>query len=157
MTSLKIDCTRCIGIIGGASCDSRIAELAEETGFLIGSRGYSMVCGGLGGVMEAASRGVKRGGGVTIGILPGESTFDANRYIDIPIATGLGHGRNLIIVRTARVLVAIDGKYGTLSEIAFALQYGKPVIGLETWNPDGSITEVKSPQEVIQRIKAILS
>ena len=156
MESLKFSSERCVGIIGGGSCDERMSALAEELGLLLGSGGYSMICGGLGGVMEAAARGVKRGGGVTVGILPGESCADANPYIDIPIATGLGHARNLIIVRSARLLVAVNGGYGTLSEIAFALQYGKPVIGLETWDLDERIIRVKDPEEALEKVKKLI-
>lgn len=98
-----------------------------------------MVCGGLGGVMEAASRGAKSAGGITVGILPQEHKRDANAFIDIAIPTGLGIGRNIIVARTAEVLIAVGGEYGTLSEIAFALQMRKPVIGIGTWEIRGVV------------------
>lgn len=92
-----------------------------------------MVCGGRGGVMEAACRGAKAEGGTTVGILPGMDRQEANAYVDIPIVTGLGEARNAIVVRTADAVVAVSGGYGTLSEIGLALKMGRPVVGLGTW------------------------
>ncbi len=126
-----------IGVIGSGKADENIMRSAELIGRLIAERGALLVCGGLGGVMEAASRGAKAAGGITIGILPGTDKESANPSIDVPLATGFGEGRNVFIVRTADVLIAVGGEYGTLSEIAFALKSGKTVIGLETWDlPD---------------------
>ena len=122
-----------IAVIGGSKCTPTIAKLAEAVGREIASRGHTVVCGGLNGVMEAASRGAKSAGGAPIGILPGHDPHDANPYIDIPIVTGMGYARNVIVVKTARVVIAVDGEYGTLSEIAHALGEGIPVVGLETW------------------------
>ncbi len=107
-----------IGIIGGCTAGPEILGMAEETGRLIAGHGYSLICGGMSGVMEAAAKGAKEVGGTTIGILPHTDRHEANPYIDIPIATGFGEGRNLVIIRTADILIAIDGEYGTLSEIA---------------------------------------
>ncbi len=128
-----------LGVIGAGHADEDTIRTAEEVGRLIGKSSALLVCGGLSGVMEAAARGAKGAGGTTIGILPGNGTRDANAWIDIPVATGMGEARNMVIVRTADVLIAVGGEYGTLSEIAFALKAGKPVIGLRTWDIPGVI------------------
>jgi uncharacterized protein (TIGR00725 family) len=122
-----------IGVIGGSNCPENIAEIAEAVGNGIASGGAVLICGGLSGVMEYACKGAKSAGGLTIGVLPGMNKDDANEFVDIPIATGISIARNIIIVNTADVLIAIDGGYGTLSEIAFALNLRKPVIALDTW------------------------
>lgn len=119
-----------IAVIGGSTCTPEETTLAEETGQLLAQRGAILVCGGLGGVMEAAARGAKANGGVTVGILPEGDPRAANAYIDVPLATGLGEMRNFLIVRTAQALIAIGGGVGTLSEIALAQRIGKPVVGL---------------------------
>jgi uncharacterized protein (TIGR00725 family) len=130
-----------IGVIGAGSCSADVEDLAVEVGRGIALAGGVLVCGGLGGVMEAAARGAKDAGGLTIGILPGPDTDAANAYIDIPIATNVGHARNVIIVHTARVLIAVSGGYGTLSEIALALKAGKRVVAL---HPQFSIRGVET-------------
>lgn len=122
-----------IAVIGESDPAPEIAALAEAVGAEIASAGAVLVCGGLGGVMEAACRGAHGKGGVTIGILPGSRLGDANPYVSYPIPTGLGHARNILVARAAQALIAIGGKYGTLSEIAFAKVEGTPVIGLQTW------------------------
>lgn len=122
-----------IAVIGARQCDAETYTLAEQVGYELARHGAVVVCGGLGGVMEAACKGAKRAGGLTIGILPGKTAREANPYVDIPIVTGLGEARNSIVVRTARAVIAVGGEYGTLSEIAFALKFGIPVIGLNTW------------------------
>lgn len=129
-----------IAVIGGRRIEKALLAEAEEVGRLIAKSGAILVCGGLSGVMEAASRGTKSEGGLTVGILPQNDSRDANQYIDIPIATGLGLGRNVIIARSADALIAVGGEYGTLSEIAFALQMGKPVVGIRTWDIKGVVT-----------------
>jgi hypothetical protein len=139
-----------MGVIGGRRVKKRLLETAEEVGRLIAEKGFFLVCGGLGGVMEAASKGAKEAGGITIGILPQETKEYANPYIDIPIVTGFGIGRNIIIARTADVIIAIGGEYGTLSEIAFSLQLEKPVIGIETWDIEGVI-KATDPHDAIQK------
>jgi len=126
-----------VGVIGGAECDAETAGLAERLGRVIANRGAVLVCGGRTGVMAAACRGARAAGGVTVGILPGADRRNANPDVDIAIATGLGEARNLAIVRTADVLIAVDGSHGTLSEIGFALKMGKRVIGLQTWDVAG--------------------
>lgn len=121
-----------IGVVGaGGTCPPELEELAAEVGREIARKGAVLVCGGLKGIMEAAARGAKEVGGVTVGILPGANTSDANEFIDIPIATNMGQARNAIIVQTADVLIAVSGGYGTLSEIAFALKIGKGVVALK--------------------------
>jgi uncharacterized protein (TIGR00725 family) len=114
----------------------------------VGERGAVLVCGGLGGVMEAACRGAKEGGGTTLGILPGSDRSAANPYVDVALATGLGEGRNLLIVRAADVLIAVGGGHGTLSEIALALRAGKRVIGLDTWEIEG-VASAASPEAAV--------
>ena len=128
-----------IGVIGSGKDEASLMSIAEEVGRLIAQKGAHLICGGLGGVMEAASKGAKAAGGTTIGILPNDTREKANPYIDVPIATGFGEGRNIIIIRTADVLIAIGGEYGTLSEIAFALRMGTSVIGVNTWDIQGII------------------
>ena len=122
-----------LAVVGAATCDERVAALAEAVGREIGRRGAVLVCGGRGGVMEAACRGARSQGGTTVGILPGFDRGQANPYVDIPIVTGLGEARNAVVVRSAGAVIAVSGGYGTLSEIGLALKMGKPVVGLETW------------------------
>jgi uncharacterized protein (TIGR00725 family) len=122
-----------IAVIGENDPSPGLGRLAEEVGGEIAAAGAVLVCGGLGGVMEAACRGAQRRGGVTIGLLPGTRAEDANPYVTYPIPTGLGHARNLLVARSARAIIAVGGKFGTLSEIAFAKIEGIPVIGLATW------------------------
>lgn len=123
-----------IAVIGGGEPPQRALELAEEVGRELASAGVVVACGGLGGVMEAVCRGAKGAGGTTIGILPGEDPAEASAYVDLPIMTGMGYARNVVLVKTGRAVIAIDGAYGTLSEIGHALGDGTPVIGLETWD-----------------------
>lgn len=122
-----------IGVIGGANVSSQIREQAFEVGRRIAEAGATLVCGGLGGVMEAACRGARSAGGMTIGVLPGSDTAAANPHVTAPVATAMGIARNAIIVHTADVLIAVDGSYGTLSEIAIALNLGKTVVQLQSW------------------------
>jgi len=145
-----------LAVVGSASCDERVAALAEAVGREIGQRGAVLVCGGRGGVMEAACRGAKSRGGTTVGILPGVHRDEANPYVDIPIVTGLGDARNAVVVRTAGAVIAVSGGYGTLSEIGLALKMGKPVVGLETWelhqggNPVGAVLSAQTPEEAVE-------
>jgi len=137
-----------IGVIGAGTAGPDILGMAEETGRLIAEQGFTLICGGMGGVMEAAAKGAKEKGGTTIGILPQPDRRTANPYIDFPIATSFGEGRNIIIVRTADILIAVGGEYGTLSEIAFSLKMGKTVIGLHTWDIPG-IVRAETPGEAM--------
>ena len=122
-----------VAVIGDGSCSSETASLAAEVGRLLAQNGAAVVCGGLGGVMEAACRGAKSEGGLTIGVLPGRSRRDANPYVDIPVVTGVGEARNVIVVSSGQSVIAIRGGFGTLSEIAHALRQGIPVVGLDSW------------------------
>ncbi len=144
-----------VGIIGGSSATPEEAAAAEAVGYGLARAGAILVCGGRGGVMEAACRGAKRAGGLTVGILPGTDPGEANPYVDLPIVTGMGEARNVIIVRTAHVVIAIGGSYGTLSELGHALGLGKPVIGLGTWHveraghPPAPIHRASTPDEAV--------
>lgn len=146
---------RTIGVIGAGSADVSILKIAEDLGKLIAKRNAILICGGLGGVMEAAARGAKAEGGLTVGILPGNHKSDSNPYIDVPIATGFGEGRNVIITRSADALIAVGGEYGTLSEIAFGLKTGKPVIGINTWNIKG-IIKADSAEDAVNKAFELL-
>ena len=148
---------RFIAIIGSGQCSAPEAELAEAVGRQLARRGATLVCGGLGGVMEAACKGASSEGGVTIGILPGDNYHAANPYVQIPIVTGMGYARNIAVVKSAQAVIAIGGSYGTLSEISHALQSGIPVIGLNTWSlsrngqPDNSIIPAQNPTEAVNK------
>ena len=140
-----------IAVIGGGTCTTEETALAEETGRLLAQHGAVLVCGGLGGVMEAAAKGAKANAGTTVGILPGPDAAAANAYIDVPLATGLGEMRNFLIVRTAHALIAIGGGVGTLSEIALAQRIGKPVVGLHDSFRDAlAIPRVASAAEAVR-------
>lgn len=138
-----------VGVIGGGVYDNKTEMIAEEIGRELALRSVTLVCGGLGGVMEASARGAKRQGGTTIGILPGNSREDANRYIDFQIVTNMGHARNAIIAASSDALIAVGGEYGTLSEIAIALKMGKRVVVIESkWGVEGTI-KATDPQEAV--------
>ncbi len=122
-----------ISVIGGSSCSAANAQLAEDVGRELALRGATVVCGGLTGVMAAVCRGAHQAGGHTIALLPGDDPRAANPDVEFAIPTGLGHARNVIVARAGRAVIAIDGSYGTLSELALALVYGTPVVGLNTW------------------------
>ena len=140
-----------IAVIGGGTCSAEEAAVAEQTGRLLAERGAIIVCGGLGGVMEAVARGAKANGGTTVGILPGADPAAANPYIDVPLATGLGEMRNFLIVRSAHALIAIGGGVGTLSEIALARRIGKPVVGLhDSFRNAVDIPRVQKAVEAVQ-------
>ncbi|MFC2004201.1 TIGR00725 family protein [Chloroflexota bacterium] len=146
-----------IAVIGGSQPSAEEARLAEEVGHELARQGAILVCGGLGGVMEAACRGASLEDGITIGILPGDSPRTANPYVQIPIITGMGYARNIAVVKSARAVIAVGGSYGTLSEIAHALQGNIPVIGLNTWSlsrngqQDNSITPAQNPAEAVNK------
>lgn len=138
-----------IGVIGGANPEEKWSQMAFEVGSLIAKNNAILVCGGLGGVMEAAAKGAKQAGGHTLGILPGSSHQEANPYIDISIATGLGYTRNSLVAMNADSLIAVDGQYGTLSEIAYGIIYGKKVVGIGTWTIQG-VQMVSSAEEAVK-------
>lgn len=125
-----------IAVCGSGAEDAQLNGLAEEVGRLLAAHGATLVCGGRGGVMAAACRGALAAGGVTVGILPGDDPAAANPYVQIAVATGMGHARNAIIVQSASAVIAVGGAYGTLSEIALARACGRPVVGLRTWGLD---------------------
>jgi uncharacterized protein (TIGR00725 family) len=122
-----------VAVVGGGEAGPDALVVAEEVGRHLARRGAVVVCGGLGGVMEAVCRGAKAEGGTTVGILPSGDRHQANQFVDISIATGMGEARNALVVRAADVVVAVDGEFGTLSEIALALRTGTPVVGIDTW------------------------
>lgn len=138
-----------IGVVGAGEATAEQAALAEETGAMLAEAGAVVVTGGRGGVMEAACRGAKSRRGATVGLLPGDDRDDANGWVDIAIATGLGEMRNGLIVRASDALIAIGGGTGTLSEIALALRTGTPVVGLGTWEVDG-VTRAATPREAVR-------
>src|SRR5207253_4054982 len=122
-----------VAVIGAGDASAAELATAEDLGRELAGRGAVVVCGGLGGVMEAVCRGARAAGGTTVGILPGDDRSAANPHVTVAVATGLGEARNLLVVRTADAVVAVGGGFGTLSEIAFALRLGRPVIGIGTW------------------------
>lgn len=138
-----------IGVIGGGDASPGECSAALAVGKAVAENGCVLLCGGAGGIMEAACRGAKTAGGTTVGILPGASKKDANPYVDIPVVTGMGHGRNVIVAGSCDALIAIGGSFGTLSEIAFALRLKIPVIGINTWDVSSEITKAGSPEEAV--------
>jgi uncharacterized protein (TIGR00725 family) len=157
-----------VSVIGGGTVPDEQAEIAERIGRLLGQRGHTLVCGGRGGVMESACRGAteartanqcrdaSEAGGQTIGILPGDDRRAANPYVDVPIATGLGHARNALVVMNGDAVIAIDGGVGTLSEIGFAGVYDRPVAGLETHDAPG-VEVVDSPADTVAYVEAAVA
>jgi len=138
-----------VAVIGGSRPGRQALDTALEVGRFVARSGAVVVCGGLGGVMEAASRGAREEGGFVVGVLPGNSPADANPWVDIPIATGLGYTRNSLVVMNADAIIAIDGEYGTLSEIAYGLIQGKKVVGLRTWDGRG-VTVAGTAEEAVR-------
>ncbi len=137
-----------IAVIGAGDASLREAEDAYAAGKGIAGAGAVLICGGLGGVMEAACRGAREAGGTTVGILPG--TEGGNPFLSITIRTGLGHARNVLVVRSADAVIAIGGSHGTLSEIALALKTGRPVFGIRTWDIPG-VVPCESAEEAVRR------
>jgi uncharacterized protein (TIGR00725 family) len=147
-----------VAVIGAGTCSGSVAQRAEEVGRLLALRGASLVCGGLGGVMEAACRGAQAAGGLTIGILPGRRRSDANPYVTVPVVTGMGEARNVIVVSSGQAVIAISGGYGTLSEVGHALKLGIPVVGLGSWEigPERAagipgMTPAKDPADAVDK------
>ena len=146
-----------IAVVGAQDASAEVLAAAEAVGRLVAEGGGIVVCGGLGGVMEAAAKGASSAGGAVLGLLPGESAAEANPYVTIAVPTGMGEARNVIVVRAASAVIAIGGSYGTLSEIALALRAGIPVIGLGTWrlSKDGAFSDpiirVGSAAEAVER------
>lgn len=151
---------RQVAVIGEGACSRRTAAAAERIGRAIATAGAVLFTGGRGGVMEAASRGAAQAGGTVVGVLPGFDRGGANRWVQIPVVTGMDQARNVILVRSCDAVIAVGGMYGTLSEIALALKFGIPVIGLRTWRlrqPDGRrvpIVVARSPEDAVARALA---
>jgi uncharacterized protein (TIGR00725 family) len=149
-----------IAVIGNGRCepDSDVWRLAEEVGRRLAEAGATVVCGGLGGVMEAAAKGAAEAGGEAIGIVPTSEIADANQHCTHVVATGIGHGRNLAVVSSGEAVIAIGGEWGTLSEIGFARAIGRPVIALRSWTLKGEgemesapgIVVVKTPEDAVR-------
>jgi uncharacterized protein (TIGR00725 family) len=153
-----------VGVIGGRRCSAEIAELAFQVGSGIAEQGWILVCGGMGGVMEQACRGARSRNGVTLGILPGGSRNSANPYLSCSVVTGLGEARNVLVVKSSQAIIAVDGSYGTLSEIALANAAGIPVVGLRSWRLDADQNSgrrlftqmVDSPNEAIRAVQSLI-
>lgn len=146
-----------IAVIGGSEASEAHLKIAEEVGSLIAKRGAVLITGGMGGIMTAASKGASESDGLVIGILPTADKDSANPYVHIPIVTGIGHARNFIIARTCDCAIAIDGRYGTLSEIAFCLMCDVPVIGIDTWKLEAPIIQAKNAIDAVERAFAAIS
>lgn len=145
-----------IGVIGTARANEDERARAVKVGELIVRAGAVLICGGLGGVIEAASLGARKVGSTIVGIIPGYEKRDANPYVDIVVATGMGHARNTIVAAISDALIAIGGETGTLLEIALALKLGKKVIGLETWDIPGVI-KARTPEEAVKILTVTLN
>jgi uncharacterized protein (TIGR00725 family) len=149
-----------IGVLGAGQADAPLYGAARSLGAAIGNRGWWLVCGGLSGVMEGACRGAREAGGHTVGIIPGARRGEANPWVELVIVSGLGDARNTLIARTAHACVALPGSYGTLSEIAFCLKFGTPVVGMECSGsgriPYAGIESVNSPDEACEWLEGRL-
>jgi uncharacterized protein (TIGR00725 family) len=143
-----------VAVIGPSSAGPEEVAAAEEAGRLLAGRDCVVVCGGLGGVMEAVARGARSAGGTVVGLLPGRDRRDGNAHLTVAITTGLGEMRNALVVRAADVVLAIGGAYGTLSEIAFALRTGVPVVGIGTWALD-DVVAAPGPAEAVELALAL--
>ena len=149
-----------ISVIGSSEATAEQADLAWEVGRLLAARGVTVACGGLGGVMEAVCGGARSAGGTTVGVLPGSDPSLANEHVDIPLCTGIGYARNVIVVKTGGAVIAIGGAFGTLSEIGHALAEGVPVVGLETWEVSqpgcaaDPIVRARDPADAVERAVA---
>ena len=141
-----------VSVIGGHQCSKQVERLAKELGYNLAKVVDILVCGGLSGTMRAICQGFKAGGGITLGIIPSYNKSDANAYVDIVIPTGLGLARNVLVVKSADIVIALPGKAGTLSEIAYALQFGIPVISLQSWDIPGVI-KTQTIRQAIARVR----
>jgi uncharacterized protein (TIGR00725 family) len=139
-----------VAVVGSGTASGELYEKAREVGRLVAERSATLVCGGRSGVMEAAARGVTEAGGTAIGILPDEDRKSANEYLSYSIATGTGHARNLAVVCSGDVVIAIGGEYGTLSEIGLARKVGRPVVALESWDLGEDVISASSPEEAVE-------
>lgn len=144
-----------ISVIGGHDISSEVEELAHKTGKLVAEVGAVLVCGGLGGVMEAASKGAKEAGGMTIGILPGKDKADANPHIDIALPSSIGYARNAIVACSADIIIALPGSDGTSSEISYGIVYKRPIIDLGGWDREGTI-KVNDVQDAEVKVRDLI-
>ena len=148
-----------VSVIGGEGAPPEANGLAEEVGRELAKRGVTVCCGGGGGIMEAACRGARSEGGHTIGILPGSNASESppNAWVEFAVFTGIGYARNAAVVLTGDAVIAVDGSYGTLSEIAYAMIHGVPLVGLDTWDFEyhghdaERITRVSTPLEAVEK------
>ncbi len=156
---------RAVAVVGPADADAELERTAYDVGFGLARHGLVVVTGGLGGVMAAASRGCSAAGGVALGVLPGTDADDANPWVDLAVPTGLGQARNVLVVRTARAVVAVGGSWGTLSEVAVARRLGRPVVAVGGWRvvdssgrplPDGPI-EARGSDDAVRRVIGLLA
>jgi uncharacterized protein (TIGR00725 family) len=138
-----------IAVIGGREVSQKILEKAETVGRLIAEQGAVLLCGGMGGVMEAACRGAQSVGGVTVGILPTASRQDANPFVEIAIPTNMGVARNAIIIQAADAAIAVGGSYGTLSEMAYARHNGIPLVSVDSWPVDETVPKISDPEKAV--------
>jgi uncharacterized protein (TIGR00725 family) len=145
-----------VSVVGSGTASGDLYEKAREIGRLVAERGATLVCGGRSGVMEAAARGATEAGGVAIGILPDEDRRQANEFLSYAIATGTGHARNLAVVCSGDVVIAVGGEYGTLSEIGLALKVGHPVVALASWNLGAHVGVASSPEEAVEAAFGLL-
>jgi uncharacterized protein (TIGR00725 family) len=151
-----------VAVIGASNATEWELSAAERVGRLLADAGCVLVCGGLGGVMDVAARGAAAGGGISIGILPGDDRVDASRHLTVAIASGFGEARNAIVARSSDAVVAVGGEFGTLSEIALALKMGKPVIGVGTWElgrddlATDPIVRAETPEEALAELRRVL-
>ena len=143
-----------VAVVGAGEATGELYDAAREVGRLVAERGAIVVCGGLGGVMEAAARGATERGGVAIGVLPDENRGLANPYLSYSVATGVGQARNLAVACSADAMIAVGGEYGTLSEIGLALKVGRPVVGLKSWELPGHVIVVSSSEEAVEEALA---
>src|SRR3970040_1868779 len=137
-----------ISVVGSSEPDNELLPGAREGGRVLAAQGAVLICGGLGGMMEAAARGAKENGGLTVGILPNYDKHSANPFTDVTIPTGLGHARNILVVASGDIVVALPGSHGTESEIAIALKLGKPVIGVRAWSEIAGVNHVNGIKEL---------
>ncbi len=145
-----------IAVIGPAECNPATLAAAEEVGAGLAGAGFVVVTGGLGGVMEAASRGARSRLGVTVGVLPGSDPAEANGWVQLPIATGLGQARNAVLIQSAAAVIAVGAGYGTLSEIALALRLGRSVVGVSTWDIPG-VEPAPGARVAVERVAALVT
>ncbi len=139
-----------VSVVGSGTASGELYEKAREVGRLVAERGGTVVCGGRSGVMEAVAKGATEAGGTAIGILPDEDRRRANEYLGYSIATGTGHARNLAVVCSGDVVIAVGGEYGTLSEIGLALKVGRPVVALQSWDLGEHVSVAATPEEAVE-------